>query len=180
MADKFCRQCGAPVLDGAKMCKYCMAPVEADGIAGEEGTAEHAGAAAGKVNIRKEVSGSSGADRINISEKKDRTDENQMNVTPYKIYGVLAYFGIGVLVPILFKMNVRFVRFHVNQGLALFLAEALLSLVYGFVGGLPVVAMCISIARLLCVLWMVLGMISVVRGSVKPLPLMGRIHLVRE
>lgn len=180
MADKFCRQCGAPVLDGAKMCKYCMTPVEPDGSAGEEGTVEYAGAAAGKVNIRKESGGGSSADRINISEKKDRTEENHENVTPYKIYGVLAYFGFGVLVPILFKMNVRFVRFHVNQGLALFLAEALLSLVYGFVGGLPIVAMVISIVRLLCVLWMVLGMISVLRGSMKPLPLMGKIHLVRE
>ena len=180
MADKFCRQCGAPVLEGAKMCKYCMTPVEPDGVAGEGGAAENAGSAVGKVDLRKEAGRGSSAGRINIAEKKEQAEVSNVNVTPYKIYAVLAYFGIGVLVPILFKMNVRFVRFHVNQGLALFIAEALLSLVYGFAGGIPILAMVISITRLLCVLWMIMGMVSAVRGSMKPLPLMGKIHLVRE
>lgn len=98
----------------------------------------------------------------------------------YVIYGVLAYFGIAVLVPIIFKMNVKFVRFHVNQGLVLFILESLLSVVYGFVGGVPILAMTVSLLRLLCVAFMLFGAISAVLGKEKPLPLVGKIHLIRE
>ncbi len=191
MADKFCRQCGAPLAEGARFCKYCMTPAGEEstdfGCRTEDGGTEPQGTVVGKVNLRKEGHGCGGGFDTGNAARGNRPDgmggdsENggaQWN--PYKIYGVLAYFSIGVLVPILFKMDVRFVRFHVNQGLVLFLAEALLSLVYGFVGGIPLLAMVVSVTRLLCVAFMVLGMVSAVRGSEKPLPLIGRIHLVKE
>ncbi len=191
MADKFCRQCGAPLAEGARFCKYCMTPAGEEstdsGCRTEDGGTEPQGTVVGKVNLRKEGHGCGGGFDTGNAARGNRPDgmggdsENggaQWN--PYKIYGVLAYFSIGVLVPILFKMDVRFVRFHVNQGLVLFLAEALLALVYGFVGGIPLLAMVVSVTRLLCVAFMVLGMVSAVRGSEKPLPLIGKIHLVRE
>lgn len=191
MADKFCRQCGAPLAEGARFCKYCMTPAGAESKESGSGTmesgAEPGGTVTGKVDLRKAGHGSSAGFGAGNAVRGNAADgmggsggTAGMQRNPYKIYGVLAYFSIGVLVPILFKMDVRFVRFHVNQGLVLFLAEALLSLVYGFVGGIPILAMVVSISRLLCVAFMVLGMVSAVRGSEKPLPLVGKIHLVRE
>lgn len=242
MAGGFCRKCGAPLSEGARMCKYCLSPVADGGETGPDGEAAVGEGAVGGDAVEAEFTGAdmeTGAvgegtdagERMVVGEgtvgtengadaadrggslaaggsmesgiadgsggngmadgRKDSSGNSMEKVfekenagyagrNPYIIYGVLAYFGIAVLVPIIFKMNVKFVRFHVNQGLVLFILESLLSVAYGFVGGIPILAMVVSLLRLLCVAFMLLGAISALRGKEKPLPLVGKIHLIRE
>lgn len=227
MAGGFCRKCGAPLSEGARLCKYCLSPVADGGNSGQDGDAAVEERAAGGDAAVAGIAGTdmdkgtvetdtvmeeaaaeaeNGADAAGRSgslavdggtgngiaegsrdsagnwKEKDFEKENAgyAGRNPYIIYGVLSYFGIAVLVPIIFKMNVKFVRFHVNQGLVLFILESLLSVAYGFVGGIPILAMVVSLLRLLCVAFMLFGAISAVLGKEKPLPLVGKIHLIRE
>ena len=177
MADRFCRNCGAPLSEGAVMCKYCLTPVGADALDG-------AGSGNGAVDLVKHKdreNGAAGHAGTVGMEKKDFGKEDGIRrlLNPDMIYAVMAYLGLAVLVPILLRLNVKFVRFHVNQGLVLFLAESLLAVLYGFVGGIPILAMIVSLLRLLCLGLMVLGAVSAVRGSEKPLPVVGKIHLIK-
>ncbi len=172
MADKFCRQCGAPLLEGEKKCRYCLTPVAA-----EEGAAEKKSGVSLEKGSKTELKRASDG----WKEKDFEKEEHKRVVSQQdRVYALLAYLGFMVLAPILMRLRVRFVRFHVNQGLVLFLSESLLSVVYGFVGGIPILAMIVSLLRLLCVGFMIFGAVSAVRGSEKSLPIVGKIHLIRE
>lgn len=207
MAAGFCRKCGAPLADGARLCKYCLEPVAEpeDGAGAREGAVVEDGAVAveggtvvgdGAAVMGKGAGAEDGAVAVEDAAAAEdgrnagmsagreldleKGNEGQVRGNPHIIYGALAYLGIAVLVPILFRMNVKFVRFHVNQGLVLFITESLLSVLYGFVGGIPILAMVVSLLRLLCVAFMLFGVVSAVRGQEKPLPVVGKIHLIRE
>lgn len=69
-----------------------------------------------------------------------------------KVYGILAYIGILVLVPLL-AGKTQFARFHANQGLVLFIADIILGVLIGITTG---------VLSLLGVVGLVLG--SIVSG----------------
>lgn len=94
------------------------------------------------------------------------------DVEDNKVYAVLAYLGILVLVPILAAKDSKFAQYHANQGLVLLLA----SIISGFVIWIPVVGWALGIG--LVVLW-VMGIINAAKGEMKPLPLIGNIELIK-
>lgn len=89
---------------------------------------------------------------------------------------ILSYLGPLFLVPLLLRKNDPFARHHANQGLVLFLFNALLSLVEEFVvfGGL--VSAVGSVFALVCI---IKGIQSVTKGRMDKLPLIGDIRLIR-
>ena len=86
---------------------------------------------------------------------------------------VLAYLGILVLIPLLVTpaKDSPFVRFHVNQGLLLFIAGVISS-------ALSVV--CIgAILGLVCFVFMILGIVNACQGRAVELPLIGKFRLLK-
>src|SRR5437762_547806 len=69
------------------------------------------------------------------------------DVEQNKVYAILAYLGILVLVPLLAAKESKFAQYHANQGLVLFIAD----IICGFVIWIPVVGWAVGIALL--VLW---------------------------
>jgi len=103
-----------------------------------------------------------------------------------KVMAILAYLGPLVLIPLLSCRESPFARFHTYQGLVLFFAEAIYGVVYGMVSWLL-----LSIAwQLRFLLWVwgagsiafllfaIIGILSASRGEMRPLPLIGQIHLL--
>ena len=103
-----------------------------------------------------------------------------------KVMAILAYCSILVLIPLLSCRESPFARFHTDQGLVLFFAGALCGVVYGAVSWLL-----LSIAwqpRFLLWVWgagfiaflvfAIIGILSASRGEMRPLPLIGQIHLL--
>lgn len=65
-----------------------------------------------------------------ITDTPDSTSEYDPNdISQNKVYAILAYIGILFLVPILGAPKSKFARFHANQGIVLFIAEAALGIV---------------------------------------------------
>lgn len=92
---------------------------------------------------------------------------NQTNSNA-KLYGILAYIGILWLVGMFVQpeKDDPFVRFHVNQGIVLFIAAVLvnfLATIWGIFGILDIGVFVLFI----------LGIVNVCRGECKPLPLIG-------
>lgn len=104
-----------------------------------------------------------------------------------KVYGILAYIGILVLVPLL-AGKTQFARFHANQGLVLFIADIILGVLIGITTGVLsllgvvglVLGSIVSGILGLCIFVMVImGIINAANGEMKPLPVIGGIKLIK-
>ena len=86
-----------------------------------------------------------------------------------KIFAALSYVSWLFLIPLLLKRHDEFVRFHLNQGLVLFLFGFFSTLI-GIVGGLITIA-----AAVLCVM----GFVHAITGTAKPLPVIGQLKILK-
>lgn len=94
-----------------------------------------------------------------------------------KIYAVLAYIGILVLIPLFLAGDSKFARFHTNQGFTLFLCS-LVCWILGFIK----IGLFKFIAGLLgfCIfVYAVIGIINVIKGRAKELPGIGNLTFLK-
>ncbi|MGN0669342.1 MAG: hypothetical protein ACI4JZ_02220 [Oscillospiraceae bacterium] len=104
-----------------------------------------------------------------------------------KVYGILSYIGILVLVPLLAGKS-QFARFHANQGLVLFIADIILGVVIGisvsvlslipFVGSV-LGGILSGVLGLGIFILMIMGIVNAANGEMKPLPVIGGIKLIK-
>lgn len=94
------------------------------------------------------------------SEKKQETN----------LIAVLSYIGILVLVPLLTAKEDEFVKYHAKQGLVLFIAE----FATGLICWLPIIGWFFGfIAGILWIVLSILGIVNVLAGKKKLLPILG-------
>ena len=90
---------------------------------------------------------------------------------------VLCYLGILLLIPLLSKPNSQFVKYHSNQGLVLLI----MGIAVGILTMIPYLGWFVIgplgyIFTLVCI---IIGIINAVGGQMKPLPLIGKISLIK-
>ena len=87
------------------------------------------------------------------------------------LMGILSYLGILVIIPILVAKGDSFVKFHTKQGLVLLIIEILSWFVLGaFLWQLWMVVQLINLGTLVLA---IMGIVNVVQGKEKELPLVG-------
>lgn len=99
-----------------------------------------------------------------------------------KLMGVLAYLGILVIVPILAGGNSKFVKYHANQGLVNLLfavALVILGTVLTFIPFINFIMLFFWLLYFVPTIFAILGIINVINGEQKPLPLIGGITLIK-
>ncbi len=97
-----------------------------------------------------------------ITDTADRTAEfDPTDIANNKVMAVLAYLGWLLLITILAAPNSKFARFHANQGIILFIC-----------GFIPVLNF---IAFIFCII----GIVNVVNGKAKELPIIGKIKILK-
>lgn len=92
-----------------------------------------------------------------------------------KLYGVMCYLNMLIIVPALFGMRDSYVRFHINQGLLLVVAN----IIFNFVGILPNMYLPAAGLNILVFIFSILGVINAWKGEMKELPIIGKIRLLR-
>lgn len=152
MTDKFCPQCGAPVEEGAVQCRYCREPLTNGQIVPQKSFQET---------------------------EYQQTEDEGADVNANKIYAVIAYLGILVLIPILAAPKSAFARFHANQGLTLLLLSAVIGIADTVLGGGLFITLAMSAVRLFCIVLAIIGIVTAVQGQKKPLPVIGGVHLLK-
>lgn len=85
------------------------------------------------------------------------------------IMGVLSYMGPLVLIPYLMNKDNEFVKFHTKQGLVLFGIEILVMIV----GSMMYLWMLGSLLNLATLILAIIGIVNVVQGQKKELPVVG-------
>ena len=87
------------------------------------------------------------------------------------LMGILAYLGILVIIPLLTHKGDQFVKFHAKQGLVLFICEVVIwTIGMSFFWSL---FMIMNLINLAVVVLSILGIVNVVNGQMKELPLIG-------
>jgi uncharacterized membrane protein len=113
-----------------------------------------------------------------VTASKDDVEKN-------KVFAVLAYLGILVLVPLLAAKDSPFAKFHANQGLLLLIIEVVLGFVLPIIQGAFVFSGLWSLANLLSLLYLIplvfaiMGIINAANGEMKKLPYIGDYTLVK-
>ena len=111
---------------------------------------------------------------------KDQNNEQQplkdKDVEDNKIMAVLAY--LIFLIPLLAAKDSPFAKYHTNQGCVLFLLAVVINIVGSiipFIGWFLI----IPIGNLLVVILAVIGIINAINGVKKPLPIIGKIDIIK-
>lgn len=163
----FCNKCGTQLPDGANNCPNCGAPTGAADNAGQQ--------AQDFIN--------------NITNTDDFTAEyDPQDMEQNKIMAVFAYIGILFIIPLLAAPNSKYARFHTNQGLVLFIAEAIIGVASGIIcavlGFIPfagaiiggIISSAVSLASLAM---MIIGIVNAATCKAKQLPIIGKFTLLK-
>jgi len=181
-----CNKCGITVDGGIKFCPQCGAEIVASPAQENVNTEE-------KESFADKVKG--------INDTPDTTaDFEAKDIQDNKTISFLSYLGPLVFVPMFARKRSKFARFHANQGLVLFIADAdyvvvqniLLAILraifpwnwnYGYLGGRGFVFDMLS--TILGLVWIVFGVLAVIgiinalKGKAKELPFIGKIKLLK-
>ncbi len=102
------------------------------------------------------------------------------DVEQNKVYAILAYLGILVLVPLLAAKESPYAQFHANQGLLLFLAGIALSFAWFILAFIPFIGWLLSFsAWVLLLVLAIMGIVNAAQGEMKKLPIIGDIQLIK-
>ena len=110
-----------------------------------------------------------------IEEKKvDNTgNSNQNDQSNTILFSILSYIGILWLIPLLVEKNDKVVRFHVNQGIVLFIFDIIGSIAVGILSAIfvfiPVISflgvVIASLFGILCFVLMIIGIVNAANNS---------------
>lgn len=124
---------------------------------------------------------------------EEKTQLVESDAEKNKVFGILAYLGILVIIPIVAAKDSPFARYHANQGLILLLCWVGLTIITVVVGiilglalgmlGLDMLAglfgVGINVLHILMVILMIIGIINAAQGQCKPLPVIGKYNLLK-
>ena len=112
---------------------------------------------------------------------------NKRDVGNSRIIAVLAYLGILVVVPFLVEKKTEFVRYHVGQGITLFMLEVIYGIVYQFLTAAVLliswrpyfIVRIVGCTAVIFPVFALIGIMNVVNGQEKELPVIGKIRLMK-
>ncbi|MEF2920529.1 MAG: hypothetical protein U0O22_08720 [Acutalibacteraceae bacterium] len=138
---------------------------------------------------------------LNTSFCQDRIESK--DVQDNRLLCILSYLGIFMLIPFFVRRDSRYVRFHCNQGLVLFIFSIILSIAKGIINGIigsifaqkatflwfsftttnPFGSFLQSIVNIVfaipVITLIVVGIYNTIKGRVNELPIIGRIRLIK-
>ena len=121
------------------------------------------------------------ADFKDILNTPDTTAEFEENdIQQNKVMAVLAYFGLLFLIPMLAAKESKYAKFHTNQGLTLWLANLIVSVVSSIIALIPIIgAIVAGLISLVMFALMILGIVNAATGKAKELPVIGKFKLLK-
>lgn len=178
----FCSNCGQKLEEGVKFCSGCGTPVEPI----EQPTPPNPPQPQAQPQAQTYTSVEDSFRQFTNSD--DKTNEfDPIDIKNNKAMAVFCYLGILVLIPIFAVKNSKFVRFHANQGLVLFIFSVAYSIVTGIIRSVfrwiawPLYRMAGALFPLLGLAFlalMIIGIVNVANGKAKELPVIGKLRIL--
>lgn len=167
-----CGKCGSEYDEGAKFCPSCGAPAEI--IEEPAPTAEEQPAEPSQPENFAEKFAA-------MNRTPDTTEKfTRDDINANRIMSILAYCGPLVLVPILAARESPFAKFHSNQGLVLMILHIIIIIACSVLAIIPIIGWIIGlILPLASFVLAVIGIINVLNGRAKELPLVGKFRILK-
>jgi len=173
----FCGKCGAKMEEGVKFCPICgesTAPAETTAAPEAVPAADTAQTIADKTEALGDK----------LSELNNTADTtfayNPQDVQSHKGMAVLAYLSWLVLIPIFTARESPYVRFHINQGLVLAIAEAIWGICAAIAGELLwFLGFILDLGSIAFLVLAILGIVNAAKGRAKELPVIGRFRILK-
>ena len=153
---KFCSNCGNEVKETDNVCSNC-------GNRLKEGQA-------GGSNFEDQVKS------VINDVKNDSKDYTQDEINNGKLMAILAYLGLLFLIPLLAEKENKFVKYHLLQGINMFIWAMIFVIACAFV---PFVGYVLSPLFGLC--WfalMIMGIVNVCNGEAKEIPVINKLPVI--
>lgn len=162
----FCSKCGSQLPDGAKFCENC-------GNAVFQPANNYS-----QQNYNQQYYTAPDNGSAPIPEDNSVPDPN--DVANNKLYAVLSYLGILVLIPYFSEKGKAspFVRYHSNQGIYLFIIGFVISVIMNIFARISDSFILSSLSSIFGTLMLVLdiiGILNACQGKMKPLPIINDI-----
>ena len=188
----FCPKCGTQVTDGTMFCPSCGTPIPQPAPSAGTGMPGGAQQPQNPGNGQQAYGqqpqnpgyGQQAYGQQPQAKAPHASDVRMAGPEAKKGMAVLAYFGLLVLIPLFAAKDDEFVRFHVNQGIALFIVEIAIDIVMQTVGksggavGL-LFSILAGIVGFVMFIFAIMGIIHAAKGEYKPLPLIGNCTFVK-
>ena len=160
----FCGKCGTKVDEGVKFCPSCGNPMEAPAPE-QQGQTQQTQAQQSDLSAK----------LTNLNNTADITEQfDKDDIEKNKVMGLLAY--ILFFIPLLAAKDSPFARYHANQGLVLFLAAILSSVILL----IPILGWIIApILSIVITVLAVIGIINALNGKAKELPIIGKFKILK-
>lgn len=154
-----CLKCGAEIDDNATVCPVCNAEV-------------------------KSLADTLGEKAEQFTNTADFTSEYaSSDIEENKIWALFSYLGLLFLIPLIAKPDSKYVRFHVNQGIVLFIAELVICLPLKLLSFIPFLGWIFAVigylVSLVVLAFAILGIVNAVTGKAKVLPIIGNIKIMK-
>ena len=150
----FCGQCGAQVNDGVKFCPSCGGAVSAGADAGAQYQAPPPDGSAPRQ-----------------ADPNDAEKNKGMAIIAYLIFFIPLITGDHKKSP--------FVMYHTNQGTILFLAWIASGVVSSVLTFILIGLILGPILFLVCLVFLVIGIINAANGKMSPLPIIGKFTIIK-
>lgn len=124
----------------------------------------------------------------NLNNTHDHTSEfGSQDIDDNKLISILSYIGILFLIPLFVRKDSAYARYHVNQGLVLFVAELVWSVIFKILsvvlGWIPVVGILVSVigwvVEVIFLVLAIIGIINTINGKAKDLPVIGKVRIIK-
>ena len=185
----FCAQCGAENKGDSRFCYNCGAAVSAAPVppvqenAGEQQSYQQ--------QAYQQPNYQQSAYQQTAYQQPERTyvadgDERTLGVGAVSI---LAYWSILFFVPLVAYKDSKFARFHAGQGLTLLLfsiaywiAAVIVSAIFTAISvglGVAIASLLYLAGLVIIVILVIMGIVNVCKGLMKPLPIIGNINIIK-
>lgn len=113
--------------------------------------------------------------------KDDSASFDKKDIENGKGMGILSYLGFLCLIPYFTEKENKFVIYHAKQGLNLFICEVIVALAISLVSTIlwRVGSLLESIFGLIAFAFSVLGIVNVLNGKAKELPVINKIKIIK-
>jgi uncharacterized membrane protein len=172
-----CPKCGLEIKEDAKFCPDC----------GENQSA-------GQTKSASDTASDIGDTLKKLNDTEDSTSEfDAADIESNKIFCILAYLSMLVIIPLIGSQNSKFTRFHANQGLVLVICELVWGIVSAIVIGIinalfgiihlgfiaDIISSLLRLVNLAFLILSIIGIVNVMNGKAKQLPFIGNIKLIK-
>ncbi len=153
-----CPWCGTDCEDGSKFCNACGKPINNTQGNFQQNTN----------NFQNNGINNNSSDYTNQFHPQD--------IAENKLFSILCYFGIFLLIPLLVKPESLYIKFHANQGLVLLIFNLLL----GVVGLVPIIGwLAAFFGGIFAFVLFIIGIVNAASGRAKTLPLIGGFFILK-